>query len=144
MYLSSFSSVRTYLSICVCMCDVCVYTHIYIRSASNLLINSRWSAFFCKSCCSEFFYTKSFAHNTDKKNGIRIFKDFFCNHHTLLYIIFFLMAVPMAYGSFQTRGRIRAAAEAFATTPPDLSCICDLCWGFWQCWILNPLSKARN
>ena len=31
-----------------------------------------------------------------------------------------------------------------ATSMPDLSCICSLHHGLWQCWILNPLSEARD
>ena len=30
------------------------------------------------------------------------------------------------------------------TATQDLSCICDLHYSSWQCWILNPLSKARD
>ena len=26
----------------------------------------------------------------------------------------------------------------------DLNCICDLRHSSWQCWILNPLNKARD
>ena len=39
-----------------------------------------------------------------------------------------------------------AAAEAHATAvaAPDLSHICILHHSFWQHWILNPLSKARD
>ena len=33
---------------------------------------------------------------------------------------------------------------AYSTTIPDPSHICDLCCTLWQCWILNPLSKARQ
>ena len=33
---------------------------------------------------------------------------------------------------------------AYATATPDPSCIYDLCWNFWQCRILNPLSEARD
>ena len=56
------------------------------------------------------------------------------------------MVSPVAYGSSQARGRIRAAAEAYATATAnqDLSIICDLCCSLWQHRILNPLSKARD
>ena len=33
---------------------------------------------------------------------------------------------------------------ATATATPDLSCIWDLHCSSWQCWILNPLRKARD
>ena len=50
------------------------------------------------------------------------------------------MDVLSAYGSSQARGLIVATA----ITTPDLSCVCDLYHSLWQCWILNPLSKARD
>ena len=33
---------------------------------------------------------------------------------------------------------------AYATATPDLSCIFDLYHSTWYCWILNPLSGARD
>ena len=56
------------------------------------------------------------------------------------------MAAPVAYGSSQARGRIRAAAGAYttATATPDPRYICDLRYSLQQCWILNPLSEARD
>ena len=53
---------------------------------------------------------------------------------------------PMAYGSSQARGQIGTGATVHTTAiaTPDLSCICDLCHNFRQCWILNLLSKARD
>jgi len=35
-----------------------------------------------------------------------------------------------------------AYSPAIATL--GISCICDLCCSLLQCWILNPLSKARE
>ena len=35
-------------------------------------------------------------------------------------------------------------AYTTATATPDLSCIYNLHYSSRQCWILNPLSKARN
>ena len=35
-------------------------------------------------------------------------------------------------------------AYATAIAMPDPSHVCDLHHSSWQCWILNPLSKARN
>ena len=60
--------------------------------------------------------------------------------------LFLFMATPVAYGSSQARGPIRTAAEAYATATaiPDLSCICNLLYGLWQCWVLNPLSEAGD
>ena len=59
---------------------------------------------------------------------------------------FLFIPTPIAYGSSQARGQIRAAAEAHttATTPPNLSCICDLCCSLQQHQILNPMSKTRD
>ena len=36
------------------------------------------------------------------------------------------------------------SAYTTATVMPDLSCVCDLHYTSLQCWILNPLSKARD
>ena len=38
--------------------------------------------------------------------------------------------------------QLQAYTTAMAT--PDPSCICDLHSSLWQCWIPNPLSKARD
>ena len=48
--------------------------------------------------------------------------------------------------SSQARGWIRAAAAGLptATATPNLSCIYDLHRSLQQCWILNPLSEARD
>ena len=35
-------------------------------------------------------------------------------------------------------------AYTTATATPDPSHMCDLCCSLWQCWILNPMSKARD
>ena len=39
---------------------------------------------------------------------------------------------------------LQLLACIIATATLDLSCICDLHHSSWQCWILNPLSKARD
>ena len=39
---------------------------------------------------------------------------------------------------------LQLPAYATATATPDLSCVCNLHHSLWQCWILNPLSKARD
>ena len=38
--------------------------------------------------------------------------------------------------------QLLAYTRAMAT--PDPSHICDLCHSSWQCWVLNPLSEARD
>ena len=55
-------------------------------------------------------------------------------------------AILKAYESSQARGRIRAVTTTTATTTatPDPSHIFDLYHSSWQCWILNPLSEARD
>ena len=39
---------------------------------------------------------------------------------------------------------LQLMAYATAIAMPDLSHVCDLHHSSWQCWILNPLSKARD
>ena len=56
------------------------------------------------------------------------------------YYLLFSRAIPLAYGSSQARGRIRATA----TATPDLGCVCKLHHSSRQCQILNPLSKSRD
>ena len=68
--------------------------------------------------------------------------------HFLAYFFFFLLfrAAPMAYvGSHlgvQLELQLPAYTTAAATSDP--SHICDLYHNSRQCWILNPLSKARD
>ena len=62
-------------------------------------------------------------------------------------IFFFLfMVAPVAYRASQARGRIGAAAEAYATATVtmDPSHVCNLHHSLWQHWTLNPLSEARH
>ena len=75
-----------------------------------------------------------------------------------LFIFLLFRATRVAYGSFQTRGQIRAAAASLcqshqpmpeppayakATAMQDPSCICNLHYSSWQHWIFNPLREAR-
>ena len=68
------------------------------------------------------------------------------NFLSFFFFSFIFRATPVAYGSSWAKWWIRAAVETYATATamPDLSCICGLCHSFWQCWILNPLSEARD
>ena len=62
-------------------------------------------------------------------------------------LILLFRAAPEAYGSSQAEDWIGATAAGLyttATTTWDLSCTCDLHHSSWWCWILNPLSKARD
>ena len=63
-----------------------------------------------------------------------------------IYLFFLFRGAPVAYGSSQSRGSIRAATEAFATSMATLglSCICDFHCSLQQCRILNPLNEARD
>ena len=42
------------------------------------------------------------------------------------------------------KSELQLPTYATATATPDLSHICELCHSLWQCWILNPLNKARD
>ena len=61
-----------------------------------------------------------------------------------LTIFFLFIAAPVAYGSSQARGRIRAAAASLRHSQAilDPSLICDQHHSLQQCQILNPLSKG--
>ena len=52
----------------------------------------------------------------------------------ILYICMRFRAAPVAYGSSQARGQIRAVAAAYATATamPDPGCVCDLHHSSWQ------------
>ena len=39
---------------------------------------------------------------------------------------------------------LQLPAYTIATATRDPSCVCDLHHSSWQCWILNPLSEARD
>ena len=63
-----------------------------------------------------------------------------------LFFFFYCMAAPAAHGRSWARGRIGAAAAGLcqATATADPSRLCKLCHSLQQCWILTPLSKARD
>ena len=44
----------------------------------------------------------------------------------------------------RVEAELQLLAYATATATPDPSCVFDLHHGSWQCWILNPLSEARD
>ena len=58
----------------------------------------------------------------------------------LLFFSFVSMSAPVAHGSSQARGQIRAVPEAYTTAmaTSDPSHICNLCHNLQQCQILNP------
>ena len=65
---------------------------------------------------------------------------------SLFFFFFFLglhlqlMEVPRV----GTESELHLLAYTTAKTRQDSNCICDLSWGLQQCWILKPLSKARD
>jgi len=42
------------------------------------------------------------------------------------------------------KSELQPPAYTTATAMQDLSCVCNLHHSSWQCWSLNPLSKARD
>ena len=40
--------------------------------------------------------------------------------------------------------KLELQLPVYTTAMPDPSCLCDLYHSSWQCWIFNPLSKARD
>ena len=55
------------------------------------------------------------------------------------------MAAPVAYESSRARGQIGAAAAGLYHSHSNMGCrMCDLCYSLQRCWILNPLSEARD
>ena len=68
-----------------------------------------------------------------------LFFFFFC-------LFAFSRAAPSAYGGSQARGSVRAVAAGLRQSQQhwDLNRVCDLHHSSQQCWILNPLSKARD
>ena len=61
-----------------------------------------------------------------------------------LFFFCLFRAAPTAHGGSQATGPIGAVATAYTTAMWDLSRSCDLHHCSWQCWILNPLSEARD
>ena len=65
-----------------------------------------------------------------------------------IYLLFFCLCrvAAMAYGDSQARGLIGATAANLCQSHrmPDQSHVCNLHHSSRQCWILNPLSEARD
>ena len=63
--------------------------------------------------------------------------------YTIFFKICFLfIAVPVAYGSSQARGWTGTVAASLHNS--NTRCELHLHHSFQQCWILNPLSEARD
>ena len=55
-----------------------------------------------------------------------------------------LLLWHMEVPRLESESELQLPAYAIATAMPDPSCLCDLPHRSWQCWIFNPLSKARD
>ena len=68
------------------------------------------------------------------------------SYSNLLANFFLFRAAPVAYGSSQVgvELELQLLAYATATAMPEQSLVCNLHLSSWQCWILNPLSGARD
>ena len=66
--------------------------------------------------------------------------------HSFFFFFFLFRAPPMAYGSSQARGLIRATCAGlyYSHNNVYMSSICDLHHSSQQRWILNALSEARD
>ena len=72
-----------------------------------------------------------------------IYSCFIADFFFFFCLFAFSRAAPVAYGDSQIRGIIGAVATR-ATATWDPSHVCILHQSSQQCWILNPLSKARD
>ena len=62
------------------------------------------------------------------------------------FLVFFvwLYLQQMEIPRQEVKLELQLQAYATATVMPDASRTCDLCSSLQQCWILNPVSKARD
>ena len=100
-----------------------------------------------------YFYRKNFRFlliplfTFRMKNWIRNIKALFSVFWGFFFVFLpFSRAVPVVYGGSQARGRIRAVATRLhqSHSNADPSCVCNLHHSSQQCWILNPMNKARD
>ena len=71
-----------------------------------------------------------------------ILLSFICLHFFKLFLGPHLQHMEAPRLGVESELQLQAYATHTAT--PDLSCICDLHHSSWQCWIFNPLSRARD
>ena len=67
--------------------------------------------------------------------------------HVCLFVSFFLsffIATPAIYGSSWPGVRLELQLQPYTTLTPDLNSICNPFDSFWQSWIPNILSEARD
>ena len=63
----------------------------------------------------------------------------------ILFFFFLFTATPAAYGIFQARVQIKAAAEAYTTAiSTGAEPLCDLGHSLWQHLIFNSLSEVKD
>ena len=66
---------------------------------------------------------------------------------SFFFCVCVFLGPPAAYGDSQARGLIGAIAASQSQSHSNAGSkllVCDLHHGSWQCWILNPMSKARD
>ena len=68
----------------------------------------------------------------------------FFNFYLFIYFSFFFRAAHTAYGGSQARGRIRAVTACLHYSNKGSNRLCNLTNSSGQCWILSPLSEARD
>ena len=69
-----------------------------------------------------------------------------CIHGFGLFVVavFLFRAAPLAYGRFQARGQIGAVAANLCHSHSNMGSKLPLRPTSQRCWILNPLSEARD
>ena len=106
----------------------------YVNFNRNLILRDLCSEISSWCSCSFFllsFKKLQFAFYRWKK----IYWDFF---FVFLGPYLRLMNVPRLWIELELQ------LPAYAIAMPDLSCVCNLHYSSQQCWILNPLSEARD
>ena len=61
-----------------------------------------------------------------------------------LFVFCLFRATPMAYGGSEARVKSELQPLAYTTATQDPSHLCHLHYSSRQCWIVNPLSEARD
>ena len=70
-----------------------------------------------------------------------------CFFLKLLLLLFAFLGMHLWHMEFprlEVQSELQPLAYTTVTAMPDLSCICNLYHSSWQCWMLNPLSEARD
>ena len=64
--------------------------------------------------------------------------------HFFFFLFRAALAAALAVPGLGVKLGLQLPAYTTATATWDLSCVCGLHHSLWQCWILNPLSEARD